>query len=179
MSMIRSHFQVKSHYIGRSIGQPRRASTCGPNSARPARSRRRSTWSVTSGASSCCGRSSPAATATASSPTFRKKSRPTSSRIGSSGWSDTVSSPEHLTRAILCAISTASRQKGADLLPVLQGLAAWAARHIPERWASPRWFDEGKPEHFYPADTGAPHDRGRAATRNSDAAPAWRGGALL
>ena len=25
---------------------------------------------------------------------------------------------------------------------------------------------------------GAPHDRGRAATRNSDAAPAWRGGAL-
>lgn len=41
--------------------------------------------------------------------------------------------------------------KGADLLPVLQELAAWAARHIPGRWSTPRWFDEGKPEHFYPA----------------------------
>jgi DNA-binding HxlR family transcriptional regulator len=42
-------------------------------------------------------------------------------------------------------------QKGADLLPVLQELAAWATRHIPERWSAPRWFAEGKPEHFYPS----------------------------
>lgn len=41
--------------------------------------------------------------------------------------------------------------KGADLLPVLQQLAAWATRHIPNRWSSPRWFDTGRPEDFYPA----------------------------
>jgi DNA-binding HxlR family transcriptional regulator len=41
--------------------------------------------------------------------------------------------------------------KGADLLPVLQALASWAARHIPDRWTSPRWFTEGQPEDFYPA----------------------------
>ena len=45
-------------------------------------------------------------------------------------------------------------RKGADLLPVLQELAAWAARHIPDRWAAPRWFSEGKPEDFYPAPSG-------------------------
>jgi DNA-binding HxlR family transcriptional regulator len=43
---------------------------------------------------------------------------------------------------------------GADMLPVLQQLAAWSLRHIPKRWAPPRWFDEGKPEHFYPEDAG-------------------------
>ena len=42
-------------------------------------------------------------------------------------------------------------RKGADLLPVLQELASWAARHIPDRWSAPRWFSEGKPEDFYPA----------------------------
>ena len=41
-------------------------------------------------------------------------------------------------------------EKGADLLPVLQELAAWAARHIPDRWSAPSWFARGKPEHFYP-----------------------------
>jgi DNA-binding HxlR family transcriptional regulator len=45
-------------------------------------------------------------------------------------------------------------EKGADLLPVLQELAAWAARHIPRRWSSPRWFNEGKPKTFYPARMG-------------------------
>ena len=39
---------------------------------------------------------------------------------------------------------------GADLLPVLQALAAWSSAHIPGRWAPPKWFVEGKPEDFYP-----------------------------
>jgi DNA-binding HxlR family transcriptional regulator len=39
---------------------------------------------------------------------------------------------------------------GADLLPVLQALAGWSAKHIPGRWAAPKWFVEGKPEDFYP-----------------------------
>lgn len=42
--------------------------------------------------------------------------------------------------------------KGADLLPVLQALAVWAARHIPERWPAPAWFTAGKPHDFYPAE---------------------------
>jgi DNA-binding HxlR family transcriptional regulator len=43
-------------------------------------------------------------------------------------------------------------KRGADLLPVLQELAAWAANHIPDRWAAPPWFVEGKPRQFYPRD---------------------------
>ena len=43
-------------------------------------------------------------------------------------------------------------QKGAELLPVLQQLAAWATRHIPDRWPPPHWFAEGKPQDFYPAE---------------------------
>jgi len=43
-------------------------------------------------------------------------------------------------------------RRGADLLPVLQQLSAWAGRHIPDRWTSPRWFSEGRPEDFYPTD---------------------------
>jgi DNA-binding HxlR family transcriptional regulator len=39
---------------------------------------------------------------------------------------------------------------GADLLPVLQQLALWAREHIPDRWALPDWFAQGKPEDFYP-----------------------------
>jgi DNA-binding HxlR family transcriptional regulator len=39
---------------------------------------------------------------------------------------------------------------GADLLPVLQALAAWSSAHIPGRWAPPTWFVEGKPADFYP-----------------------------
>ena len=39
---------------------------------------------------------------------------------------------------------------GADLLPVLQALAAWSGAHIPGRWAPPKWFVEGRPEDFYP-----------------------------
>jgi DNA-binding HxlR family transcriptional regulator len=43
-------------------------------------------------------------------------------------------------------------EKGADFLPVLQQLAAWSARHIPDRWPAPRWFTEGEPQDFYPAE---------------------------
>jgi DNA-binding HxlR family transcriptional regulator len=42
--------------------------------------------------------------------------------------------------------------KGADLLPVLQALAGWSARHIPDRWPAPRWFTDGRPQDFYSAD---------------------------
>lgn len=41
-------------------------------------------------------------------------------------------------------------RKGADLLPVLQSLAAWAGKHIPDRWTPPPWFTEGRSETFYP-----------------------------
>lgn len=40
--------------------------------------------------------------------------------------------------------------KGADLLPALQAVALWSVKHIPERWALPAWFTEGKPETYYP-----------------------------
>jgi len=41
-------------------------------------------------------------------------------------------------------------RSGADLLPVLQALAAWSDKHIPDRWGSPKWFVEGAPSDFYP-----------------------------
>ncbi|MEX0853493.1 MAG: helix-turn-helix domain-containing protein [Bauldia sp.] len=41
--------------------------------------------------------------------------------------------------------------KGADVLPVLQALAAWSAAHVPDRWTSPAWFVDGRPRDFYPA----------------------------
>ena len=41
-------------------------------------------------------------------------------------------------------------ERGADLLPVLQALAAWSGKHIPDRWAPPPWFTEGSPRDFYP-----------------------------
>lgn len=44
--------------------------------------------------------------------------------------------------------------QGAELLPVLQALAAWAAKHIPDRWPPPHWFENGTPEQFYPAEVG-------------------------
>ena len=34
-------------------------------------------------------------------------------------------------------------ERGADLLPVLQALAAWSGKHIPDRWTPPPWFVEG------------------------------------
>ena len=40
-------------------------------------------------------------------------------------------------------------RSGADLLPVLQALAAWSAKHIPDRWGSPKWFLESEPSDFY------------------------------
>lgn len=42
-------------------------------------------------------------------------------------------------------------ERGADLLPVLQALAAWSGKHIPDRWTPPPWFTRGKPGDFYPA----------------------------
>jgi DNA-binding HxlR family transcriptional regulator len=41
-------------------------------------------------------------------------------------------------------------RKGADLLPVLQAMAIWSRTHIPDRWALPPWFADGRPEQFYP-----------------------------
>jgi DNA-binding HxlR family transcriptional regulator len=41
-------------------------------------------------------------------------------------------------------------EAGANMLPILQALAAWATRHLSERWASPGWFLNGQPEEFYP-----------------------------
>lgn len=35
--------------------------------------------------------------------------------------------------------------KGADLLPVLQQLALWGHKHIPESWSPPDWFLNAKP----------------------------------
>ncbi|HRD90606.1 MAG TPA: helix-turn-helix domain-containing protein [Accumulibacter sp.] len=37
-------------------------------------------------------------------------------------------------------------RKGAELLPVLQQLAAWGHRHLPGRWTPPAWFFEATPE---------------------------------
>jgi DNA-binding HxlR family transcriptional regulator len=37
---------------------------------------------------------------------------------------------------------------GADVLPILQALAAWSERHIPGRWSSPEWFLKGTAEQF-------------------------------
>ena len=48
-------------------------------------------------------------------------------------------------------------ERGADLLPVLQALAAWSGKHIPGRWPPPAWFTDGRPVDFYPA-----RARGRA-----------------
>jgi DNA-binding HxlR family transcriptional regulator len=45
-------------------------------------------------------------------------------------------------------------KRGADLLPVLQQLAAWSRRHMEERWAFPEWFTNARPEQFYPKDGG-------------------------
>jgi DNA-binding HxlR family transcriptional regulator len=37
-------------------------------------------------------------------------------------------------------------RKGADLLPVLQQLALWGNKHIPESWSPPDWFLNAKPD---------------------------------
>jgi DNA-binding HxlR family transcriptional regulator len=41
-------------------------------------------------------------------------------------------------------------EKGADLLPVLQALATWAGKHIPDRWPAPEWFAKAEAREFYP-----------------------------
>jgi DNA-binding HxlR family transcriptional regulator len=50
---------------------------------------------------------------------------------------------------------------GADFLPVLQALAAWSHRHLPDRWPAPDWFTTAKAEDFYPT----PADALRAPRR--------------
>ena len=44
-------------------------------------------------------------------------------------------------------------RKGADLLPVLQALAAWGFEHIADRWQPPDWFLKAKPSDYYPVET--------------------------
>ena len=39
-------------------------------------------------------------------------------------------------------------QKGVELLPVLQALAAWGQAHIPERWSLPDGFYQAVPANF-------------------------------
>jgi DNA-binding HxlR family transcriptional regulator len=41
-------------------------------------------------------------------------------------------------------------EAGADLLPVLQAIAAWGEAHLPDRWRVPDWFRNAKPEDFLP-----------------------------
>ena len=41
-------------------------------------------------------------------------------------------------------------RKGADILPVLQALATWSAKHIPDRWPVPDWFAKGEAAQYYP-----------------------------
>lgn len=41
-------------------------------------------------------------------------------------------------------------EKGADLLPVLQAMATWSFKHIPNRWAVPDWFAKAEPSKYYP-----------------------------
>ncbi len=43
-------------------------------------------------------------------------------------------------------------QRGADALPILQALAVWSGKHVPDRWQQPAWFSGGVPGDFYPAD---------------------------
>ncbi len=40
---------------------------------------------------------------------------------------------------------------GADLLPALQALANWSAKHVPGCWAQPEWFVHARPEDYYPS----------------------------
>jgi DNA-binding HxlR family transcriptional regulator len=37
---------------------------------------------------------------------------------------------------------------GAELLPVLQAIAAWGEAHLPDRWHVPDWFRNAAPEDF-------------------------------
>lgn len=47
-------------------------------------------------------------------------------------------------------------ESGAELLPVLQAVAAWSDRHIPDRWKSPPWFVDGLPQSFSGPDATPP-----------------------
>ncbi|MCG6857272.1 MAG: helix-turn-helix transcriptional regulator [Salaquimonas sp.] len=43
-------------------------------------------------------------------------------------------------------------RKGADLLPVLQTLATWSMKHVPDRWAPSERFMHSRPEDFLAQD---------------------------
>jgi DNA-binding HxlR family transcriptional regulator len=44
-------------------------------------------------------------------------------------------------------------EKGADLVPVVQALALWGVKHIPQRWTPPAQFMAAKASDYYPAAT--------------------------
>ena len=44
-------------------------------------------------------------------------------------------------------------EKGADLVPVIQALARWGIKHIPQRWTPPAAFMAAKPSDYYPTAT--------------------------
>ena len=46
-------------------------------------------------------------------------------------------------------------RRGADLLPVLQAMAVWGLRHIPDRYPPPPGYLVAAPEAFYPDDPAA------------------------
>ena len=55
---------------------------------------------------------------------------------------------------------------GAELLPVLQAIAAWGATHLPGRSPVPDWFREARPQDLLTdrAPAALPLDRGAAQT---------------
>lgn len=59
-------------------------------------------------------------------------------------------------------------EAGSEILPILQAMAAWSARHIPGRWESPGWFTHGIPASFAGSDI-TPPERHRARARNAAA----------
>jgi DNA-binding HxlR family transcriptional regulator len=44
-------------------------------------------------------------------------------------------------------------EKGADLLPVIQALIAWSAKHIPGRLDLPEAYSRAQPAEFYPGES--------------------------
>lgn len=57
-------------------------------------------------------------------------------------------------------------EAGAEILPILQAMAAWSGKHIPGRWQSPVWFSEGVPATFVGA------GESKRARRAKDRSPA-------
>jgi DNA-binding HxlR family transcriptional regulator len=93
--------------------------------------------------------------------------------LGASSYSDLLAAPEKIATNILAdrlarleawglvettpaPVGGKARRRyqltkaGADLLPVLQAIAAWGEAHLPDRWRVPDWFRNAKPEDFLP-----------------------------